>query len=68
MYIHTVPCRELLLSSDGKGTSDLSSARVIGQERDGGVLFCWNKEGEQGVVTHVGWHLLNTKTFKTLYR
>ena len=48
---------------------DLTRAKLIGQERDGGVLFCWDKEEEgKGVRTFVGWHLLNTKTFLTLYR
>ena len=74
--------REHLLPSTRSDNLELLDAKLIGQERNGGVLFSWNSPGEGEAeeegggggegkgegATFVGWHLLNTNTFMTLYK
>ncbi len=53
----------------------LSTARLIGQEKDGGVLFVWDtaspSEGGDAageIVTHVGWYSQTSPRYRVLYR
>lgn len=53
----------------------LSSARLVGQEKDGGVLFVWDTAvGSEGdaeageIVTHVGWYSQSSPRYRVLYR
>lgn len=75
-------CREHLLPTTGLKDPELLKARLIGQERSGGVLFSWNVPGDTGAeeekgrggevkskgATCVGWYVFNTNSFITLYR
>ena len=47
-----------------------SSAHLIGQERDGGVLFAWDVRAPRSaeLSTHVGWFSQASPAFRTLYR
>ena len=45
-----------------------SSARLIGQSRDSGVLFAWDKKNNAGnTVTSVGWFTQFSPAYRTLY-
>ena len=47
----------------------VSSARLIGQEKDGGILFAWDTKNEgDETVTHVGWFSQSSPTYRTLYK
>ena len=75
--------REHLLPTTGLEDPDLLNARIIGQERSGGVLFSWSVPGDAGAdaegegeggeaaskgTSYVGWHMLNTQSFIRLYK
>lgn len=61
---------EHLVPSEGSDVSDMvrTSARLVGQSRDGGVLFAWDKKSNAGdVVTAVGWFTQSSPAYRTLY-
>ncbi len=52
----------------------LDSAKLVGQEKDGGVLFVWHapsptEEGKDSgeLVTHVGWYTQSSPRYRVLY-
>lgn len=57
--------------SEGAGPDVVrSSAHLIGQERDGGLLFAWDSRSSrsENIVTHVGWYSQASPAYRTLYR
>ena len=47
----------------------LSSARLIGQEKDGGFLFSWDTKIDScETVTHVGYYSQASPAYRTLYK
>ena len=71
--------RERLVPSQDNDLAQtvLSSARLVGQEKDGGVLFTWDtvspsedksENDTDEVVTYVGLYSPNNPRYRTLYR
>lgn len=73
--------REHLLPTTGLKDPKLLKARLVGQERSGGVLFTWNVPGGSGMEdnvnggeaksegeTYVGWYVFGTNSFISLYK
>lgn len=73
--------REHLLPTTGLKDPTLLKARLIGQERSGGILFTWSIPGdagtkakvdgeeiESGGETYVGWYVFGTNSFINLYK
>lgn len=48
---------------------ETESAHLIGQERDGSILFAWNRKNNVGeMITHVGLFQQNLPSYTTLYQ
>ena len=46
-----------------------SSARMVGQAKDGAILFSWRKKTNAGeIVTNVGWHGQGAAGYRILYQ
>lgn len=64
--------RDQLVPSESSDLAEtvLSSARLIGQEKDGGFLFAWDTESSSSseTVTHVGYYSQASPAYRTLYK
>ena len=59
-----------LVPGEGAEIADMvvSTAKMIGQERDGKILFTWDKKNNEGdTITSVGLYSPSSKSYHTLY-
>ena len=63
--------REHLIPSEGASIADMirSTAKMIGQERDGNILLSWDKKNNTGdTISCVGLYSPSSKSYRTLYQ
>ena len=63
--------REKLIPSEGASIADMirSTAKMIGQERDGNILLTWDKKNNTGdTISCVGLYSPSSKSYRTLYQ
>ena len=63
--------QQQLIPSEGASIADMirSTAKMIGQEREGKILFTWDKRNNTGeTITCVGVYSPSSKSYRTLYQ